>query len=72
MALKRSTIIPKAPVGRIVLNSGARRVSAKAVDFLVNVLEERALDIAKQAARIAKHAGRKTVSDGDIKLAVRR
>ena len=71
MALKRSTIIPKAPVQRLIEKSGAKRVSAKAIDFLVDILEERALDIARQAVKISKHAGRKTVNAGDVKLAVR-
>lgn len=71
MAQKRDTIIPKAPVARLVQQAGAKRVSADAVDFLVGILEERALDIGRQAVKIAKHSGRKTVNDGDVKLAVR-
>ncbi|MEM4263614.1 MAG: NFYB/HAP3 family transcription factor subunit [Candidatus Woesearchaeota archaeon] len=71
MAQKRETIIPKAPVARLVQKAGAKRVSAEAVDFLVGILEEQALDIGRQAVRIAKHSGRKTVNDGDVKLAVR-
>jgi len=71
MAQKRETIIPKAPVARLVQKAGAKRVSSSAVDFLVEILEERALDIGRQAVKIAKHSGRKTVNDGDVKLAVR-
>lgn len=71
MAHKRETIIPKAPVARLVLNAGAKRVSSAAVDSLVEILEERAVDIGRQAVKIAKHSGRKTVNEGDVKLAVR-
>ena len=66
---KRSTAIPKAPVARILMNAGAKRVSAGAVDTFTEVLEEIAMDIGRQAVRIAKHAGRKTIQEADIKLA---
>ena len=72
MAVKRTTIIPKAPLARIMMNSGAQRVSSGALDVLVEILEDKAMEIAAQAIKISKHAGRKTVNDGDIKLAVRK
>ena len=72
MAVKRSTIIPKAPLARIMTQSGAKRISSDALDVLVEVLEDKAMEIAAQAVKISKHAGRKTVNDGDIRLAVRK
>lgn len=72
MAVKRATIIPKAPLARIMMQAGAQRVSSEALDALVEVLEDKATEIAAQAIKISKHAGRKTVNDGDIKLAVRK
>ncbi|MFC1697378.1 histone family protein [Nanoarchaeota archaeon] len=66
---KRSTIIPQAPIGRILVNSGAKRVSAEAIEAFVDVLEDIATDISKQALQAAKHAGRKTIHDSDIKIA---
>jgi histone H3/H4 len=72
MGEKRSTVIPKAPIARILMNSGAKRVSSKAAAVFTDRLEEIARDIAEDAVRIAKHAGRKTVHDSDIKLAARR
>ncbi len=72
MAVKRSTIIPKAPLARIMTQAGAQRISSGALDVLVDVLEDKALEIANQAVKISKHAGRKTVNDGDVRLAVRK
>jgi DNA-binding protein len=69
MGAKRTTIIPKAPAARILMNAGAKRVSASAVDALVEVLEDITENIARKSAMIAKHAGRKTIQDGDVKLA---
>ena len=69
---KRMSIIPKAPVARILQNAGAKRVSASAVDAFADILEKIAEDICKDAAKIAKHSGRKTVHEEDIRLAARK
>ncbi|MBT7903751.1 histone family protein [Candidatus Woesearchaeota archaeon] len=66
---RKVNIIPKAPVARIIMNAGAKRVSADAVDAFADVLQEIAESIGTQAVRISKHSGRKTVQEGDIKLA---
>lgn len=71
MAQRRITIIPKAPVARILMNAGAKRVSADAVDAFTDVLQDIAIKIGEHASRIAKHSGRKTVQEGDIKLAAK-
>jgi DNA-binding protein len=68
---KRKTTIPKAPVQRILMDAGAKRVSAGAIDAFTALLEEMAAEVGEQAVRIAKHSGRKTVQAGDIKLAVK-
>jgi len=68
---ERSSSIPKAPCGRILMESGAKRVSADALDAFSDILQEKALSIAEQAVKIAKHSGRKTVHEGDIKIAAR-
>ncbi|MCJ7720362.1 MAG: NFYB/HAP3 family transcription factor subunit [Candidatus Hadarchaeum sp.] len=64
--------LPVAAVDRIIRKSGARRVSEDAANALSEVLEERAIVIAGEAAKLAEHAGRRTVRDVDIRLAAKR
>jgi histone H3/H4 len=71
MAEKRATIIPKAPLARIILKAGGKRVSAGALDSFVDIMQDIADDIANQAVKIAKHSGRKTVKEGDVKIAAK-
>lgn len=54
---------------RILKKSGANRVSNESADELRRVIEDLALNIAKNAVEMSVHAGRKTIKAEDIRLA---
>ena len=66
---RKTSTIPKASVGRIMMKAGAKRVSAESMDALAEALTDIALKISRRAAEISKHAGRKTIHESDIRLA---
>ncbi len=65
------SIIPKAPVAKVMQNAGAKRVSDDATEAMVQFLMDYSLTVSERAVRIARHSGRKTVKAGDIKVAVK-
>jgi len=71
MPRKRS-IIAAAPMADILRHAGAERVSAPAAKALSEIVKDLTFEIAKDAVKFAKHAGRKTVKREDIELARKR
>lgn len=63
--------IPKAPIARIIKDTGAERVSEDAKAELAEYLEEVARDVAIEANNVAKIAKRKTIKPEDIILAIK-
>ena len=63
--------IPKAPIARIIKDTGAERVSEDAKAELAAYLEEVARNVAIEANIVAKIAKRKTIKPEDIKLAIK-
>ncbi|MHA2226862.1 MAG: histone [Candidatus Hodarchaeales archaeon] len=59
----------RARVEKLIRTAGAHRVSADAINRLNEVLTNRGMELAKYAVEIARHSGRKTVKESDIKLA---
>jgi len=66
---RQTHTIPRAAVTRILVNAGAKRVSEEASNAFAEVVEQIATEIGNSANNIARHTGRKTVHDVDIKLA---
>ena len=66
------TVIPLAPVERIIRKAGADRVSEGAGIELAKALEDYGLEVSREAITLATHAGRTTVKEEDIRLAVTR
>ncbi|MEM3586211.1 MAG: histone family protein [Candidatus Jordarchaeaceae archaeon] len=66
---RNETVIPIAPVDRLIRLAGADRVSESGAAALAKILEELGMEIARLADEIAKHTGRKTIKEEDINLA---
>lgn len=64
--------LPLAAIDRIIRKSTGIRVSESAAKELSTFLEEEGMRVAQQAAIFSKHAGRKTVTDEDIRLALKK
>ncbi|MFX1507493.1 MAG: histone family protein [Promethearchaeota archaeon] len=68
-AVRRKFGFAGARVERIIRDAGAFRVSSDAIKRLNEIITDRGMDIARYAVEIARHSGRKTVQESDIKLA---
>jgi len=68
--MKRKNLIPYESIGNIMQKSGIERVSQSAKVEMVEHLEIYIEKVSRIASKFANHAGRKTVTDKDIKLAL--
>ena len=58
-----------AAMDKLMRLAGAPRVSDSAKEALADILEDKAREISLEAVKFSQHAGRKTVTKDDIKLA---
>ena len=61
-----------ARIEKLIREAGAQRVSPVAVEKMNEVHTDWGKNIAKYAVEIARHSGRKTVKENDIKLAAQK
>ncbi len=61
--------LPVAAVTRIAKKSGAERVGSDAAAVLVEKAEAYIANLAKEANKLANHAGRKTIKAEDVEMA---
>lgn len=68
-------MIPKSSLAKmarkIAKRNQAGRVSKDAIALLKSYIEDSAREIASSAKKLAKHAGRSTVTSSDIKLVIK-
>jgi len=69
MVMKKG--LPLAAMERLLRDFTGLRISEGAKAALKMEMERVAEDIAEKAARVAQHAGRKTIKDEDIRLVVK-
>jgi histone H3/H4 len=63
------TELSHSAVERIMKKAGAERVSGDATETLIELMEEYATFLAKEAKKMSDHAGRKTLRGSDIRMA---
>ena len=63
-------LLPLAAMEKIMKEAGAERVSEGAKAALKEALEEQSIILSKRAWEYAKHAGRKTIKEEDVNLAL--
>jgi histone H3/H4 len=67
--VKKMVGFASARIEKLIRTAGAHRVSAGAITRLNEILTDYGMTMAKYAVEIARHSGRKTVKENDIKLA---
>ena len=62
--------VPLAAMDKIIRDTGALRISESAKEELRALVIAHCETIAERAVRLARHAGRRTVQEADIELAL--
>ncbi len=57
---------------RIAKKNGIKRISKQALEEIREIIEEKGLEIAEQAVKISRFAGKKTVMESDVKFVAER
>jgi len=58
--------LPKSAIKRIAKEAGAERISDEALTLIMSKTEDYIATLATQGAKMANHAGRKTVTVADL------
>jgi len=58
------------PLRELMKNNGAEIVARNTVEELISYLEEVVAQISSKALELAKHSGRKKITDNDMKIAM--
>ncbi|MBD3186098.1 histone [Candidatus Bathyarchaeota archaeon] len=58
------------PIRDLMKKAGADMVSKDAVDALIKLLEEKAVELTSQALEFCRHADRKKLTMDDVQLAI--
>lgn len=61
--------LPLTPFKRILKQAGSKRVSKSACEAFAEVMVDYISRLSKEAAKLAEHAGRRTILDSDVRLA---
>lgn len=69
MASKR--FLSRNAMDKLMRETASLRVAESAKEALAAALEERGMELAKKAVVLAEHAGRRTLTGKDIKLALK-
>ena len=63
--------LPISAVVRIAKTNGAERVGSDAAAVLVEKAEDYIGNLAREAFKLAQHAGRKTIKEEDVEMAAK-
>ena len=57
---------------RIAKKNGVKRISKQALEETREIIEELGLDLAEQAVKISRFAGKKTVMESDVHFVIKK